>query len=120
VKYAGFEVQLREETFAGADAKKIQSLFNFGEAEKAFIAPYMDVVPGLLAQFSSVLEGVATEFAAQTLMDGAGLIAPLVAVVQSSGVGKTRLVYEHAKRNFSFFCCMREKSKLIIRPALDY
>lgn len=78
------------------------------------VAPFRESARGMLDRFSSMLNAAAEEFASQEVEDDSALLAPIIAVVQSSGVGKTRLVYEHAKRHFTFFCCSRMKGKLTI------
>jgi hypothetical protein len=88
--------------------EKAQFIANFPIIKHAFEEPYVEMVPGLLEKFSAILHKTAKEFQSGAGVDGSALLAPFVAIVQSSGVGKTRLVYEHGKRHFTFFCCMRE------------
>lgn len=69
---------------------------------------YVEDFPGMLEQFSIQMRNAAEEFATDATAGSTRLIAPYIAVVQSSGVGKSRLLYEFAKRHLSMFMCVRD------------
>lgn len=89
-----------------------------GDADSKLISyaflnvPYIDDFTGMLKRFSAHLCNAAVEFAADRDSNGKRLIAPYVAVVQSSGFGKSRLLFEFSKRHLSFFICTRDKGRL--------
>lgn len=74
------------------------------------LTAYTEDYPGMLEQFSLQMSNAAEEFATDETAGSTRLLAPYIAVVQSSGVGKSRLLYEFAKRHLSFFICTRDDS----------
>ena len=64
---------------------------------------------GQLKDFETTLCKASDMFVNGEEYDGGLLMAPYLAMVQSSGYGKSRLVYEYAKKSFSFYICTRNE-----------
>jgi hypothetical protein len=72
-----------------------------------FQSPFVGLGPSQRTLLETTLSHIAQEFTKTSLSATDAYLAPYLAIVQASGVGKSRTVIEVAKQRFSFYICNR-------------